>query len=65
MSREVWEVSGEPGLLLIAGELPGSQGSGEVMGGLSRSSGEPDSLPATCQMCFQYDIAWSASTRGA
>ena len=59
-SGEVWETSGESPRLLLsstARELPGKspKNSGEVWGtseevrGLSRSSGEPDPLPATRQ----------------
>ena len=40
-SGEVWETSGE-----VAEKLPGKWG-------LSRSSGEPDSLPVTRQICLQ------------
>ena len=64
-SGEVWETSGEPldcysvpqrenfrgSRRKTSGEVRGT--SGEVRG-LSRSSGEPDSLPATRQICLQY-----------
>ena len=64
-SGEVWETSGEP---LDCCQVPqwenfrGSRRktSGEVWGtsvevrGLPRSSGEPDPLPATRQICLQY-----------
>ena len=63
-SGEVWETSGEPldcclvpewqnlrgSRRKISGEVRGT--SGEV-GGLPTSSGEPDSLPATRQICLQ------------
>ena len=64
-SGEVWETSGEPldcysvphqeDFPGSRRKLPGKFGgtSGEVRG-LSRSSGEPDSLPVTRQICLQF-----------
>ena len=55
-SREVGNFWGTSGLLSSSTvrELPGT--SGEVRG-LSRSSGEPDSLPATRQICLRLSVA--------